>query len=40
MKSPTERVKEHTAERPIRPIGSPGHLSTSEWVNGLVAATS
>ena len=40
MKSPTERMREHTAGRPIRLIGSPRHLSTSEWVNGLAAATS
>ncbi len=40
MKSPTERMKEHAVERSIRLIGSPRHLSASEWVNGLAAATS
>ena len=40
MTSPTERMKEHVAGRPIRLIGSLRHLSTSEWVNGLAVATS
>lgn len=40
MKSPTERMKGHSAERSIRPIGSPRHPRASERVNALAAATS
>lgn len=41
MTSSTERMKEHVAARPSRPVQSPYRcLSTSEVMNGFAAANS